>query len=221
MADQKLTALSATTSVATNDLLYIVTDVASTAASKSITFDALNDAVVVVETQISLSDNTTADASTTKHGLLPKISGVSTQYLNGEGVFATPPDTVVTDATIAVTDVATNNASTSAHGWLPKLSGVSTSYLNGEGVFTTPAGGGASATEVVFTNGDLSTGVLTVTHNGSLASKYAALAQVVNNSGSMVIPDQINTFSTNSFKVDLSSYGTIAGDWACIYVVKG
>jgi hypothetical protein len=223
LADQKLTELTATTSVSTSDVLYIVTNVVSTATSNKVTFDTLNNAVVIVETQVSLSDNTTANASTTKHGLLPKLSGVSTQFLNGEGVFAVPAGggTSVSDVNVVFTDNATNNASTSAHGFLPKLSGVSTQYLNGEGVFSVPAGGGASATEAVFTNGDLTAGILTVTHNAGLSSKFTALAQVINNSGSMVIPDEINTFSTNSFKVDLSSYGTIAGDWACIYVVKG
>lgn len=82
-------------------------------------------------------------------------------------------------------------------------------------------GGGASATELTFTNSDLSTGVLTVTHNLGLASAYSVMVQVINNSGAVIIPDQINTFAANSFKVDLTSYGTISGTWSCIYVAKG
>jgi hypothetical protein len=35
-------------------------------------------------------DNTDLNASTTKHGLLPKLSGVSTEFLNGDGDWATP-----------------------------------------------------------------------------------------------------------------------------------
>jgi hypothetical protein len=81
--------------------------------------------------------------------------------------------------------------------------------------------GGASAVELSFTNSNLSTGVLTVTHNKALAAGYTALVQVVNNSGAVVIPDQINTFAANSFKVDLTSYGTISGTWYCTYIVKG
>jgi len=35
-------------------------------------------------------DNTDLNASSTKHGLLPKLSNVSTEYLDGTGVFSTP-----------------------------------------------------------------------------------------------------------------------------------
>lgn len=82
------------------------------------------------------------------------------------------------------------------------------------------ASAGASVTELSFVNGDLTTGVLTVTHNKSLAAGYTALVAVVNNSGAIIIPDQINTFATNSFKVDLTSYGTLTGTWYVIYITK-
>jgi len=35
-------------------------------------------------------DNTDLNASTSKHGLLPKLSGVASEYLSGTGVFSTP-----------------------------------------------------------------------------------------------------------------------------------
>jgi hypothetical protein len=35
-------------------------------------------------------DNTDLDATTSRHGLLPKLSGTSTEFLNGAGNFATP-----------------------------------------------------------------------------------------------------------------------------------
>lgn len=84
-----------------------------------------------------------------------------------------------------------------------------------------PSASGASAVELSFDNDDLSTGVLTVTHNGGLSAGYTAIVQVINNSGAMVIPDKINTFAANSFKVDLTSFGTIIGTWYCTYIVKG
>jgi hypothetical protein len=80
---------------------------------------------------------------------------------------------------------------------------------------------GGKAIELSFVNADLSTGVLTVTHSQGLSAGYTAIVQIVNNSGAVVIPDQINTFATNSFKVDLTSYGTISGTWYCTYIVKG
>lgn len=36
-------------------------------------------------------DNTDLDSSTLAHGLLPKLSGLTGQYLDGSGVFSTPP----------------------------------------------------------------------------------------------------------------------------------
>jgi hypothetical protein len=45
----------------------------------------------VTENHLSFSDTTADDASTGQHGLLPKLSGSATQYLNGTGTWTTPP----------------------------------------------------------------------------------------------------------------------------------
>ncbi len=45
--------------------------------------------VKVVEASLSFADNTTADASTTKHGLLKKLSNVATEFMNGVGSWVT------------------------------------------------------------------------------------------------------------------------------------
>jgi hypothetical protein len=47
--------------------------------------------------KISFSDKTTNDATTLKHGLLPKLSGVATQFLNGLGAWAVPPSPTKSD----------------------------------------------------------------------------------------------------------------------------
>ena len=44
----------------------------------------------ITEAKLSLSDVTTKDASTTAHGLLRKLSGTATQYLDGSGAWTTP-----------------------------------------------------------------------------------------------------------------------------------
>lgn len=89
--------------------------------------------------------------------------------------------------------------------------------------FTGPTGptGPAGATTVrgTFTNASLSAGILTITHNGSLSSPYVVDCSVYNNSGVEIIPDQINTFTANDFKVDLTSYGTLTGTWSYSYVL--
>ena len=44
----------------------------------------------IEEAELNFSDVTTNNASTTKHGLLPKLSNNSSQYLNGTGNWSTP-----------------------------------------------------------------------------------------------------------------------------------
>ena len=74
------------------------------------------------------------------------------------------------------------------------------------------AGGGSSVGSYTtpFDNGDLSSGILTVTH--SLSEQYV-LCQVYNNSDQMVVPDDITLSSTSALAVDLSSFGAISGTW--------
>ena len=48
----------------------------------------------VVEGDLSLSAITTGNATTARHGFLPPLSNDSTQYLNGQGNFATPSGVV-------------------------------------------------------------------------------------------------------------------------------
>lgn len=43
------------------------------------------------EDSLSLSDVTTGNTSTLKHGLAPKLSGVSTEFLNGSGILMASP----------------------------------------------------------------------------------------------------------------------------------
>lgn len=47
----------------------------------------------IQETDLSLTDVTTANATTSLHGLLPKLSGSTSQYLDGAGNFSTPSTT--------------------------------------------------------------------------------------------------------------------------------
>lgn len=89
---------------------------------------------------------------------------------------------------------------------------------DGAAVWTeTTQSGGASGTSGTFVNGDLVTGKLTVTHNLTLDAPYQRLVIVVDNNGKMIIPDDI-TFATNSFEIDLTSFGTITGTWGYRYL---
>lgn len=48
----------------------------------------------LAESKISFTDITTGNASITAHGFLPKLNNSSTQFLNGQGAWATPASTV-------------------------------------------------------------------------------------------------------------------------------
>ena len=69
-----------------------------------------------------------------------------------------------------------------------------------------------------FSNGDLSAGVLTVTHN--LGHKYCQV-QIYNNSDKMIMPDDITLVDANSLTVDLTSYGTLTGTWRVVVLDVG
>lgn len=45
----------------------------------------------IADSDIVFTDNTTNNSSTSKHGYLPKLSGDSTEFLNGDGEWVTPP----------------------------------------------------------------------------------------------------------------------------------
>lgn len=71
----------------------------------------------IVEGDLSLTDITTNNASTSKHGFLPKLSNVSTQFLDGTGAFSTPASGGLPEQSIPyVTSTNTAFATTSIVG---------------------------------------------------------------------------------------------------------
>lgn len=68
-----------------------------------------------------------------------------------------------------------------------------------------------------FDNGDLSSGILTITHNWGLSAPYPVCVTIYDNSDEVVYVPQ--TGATNSVAIDLSSEETITGTWG--YVVTG
>lgn len=68
----------------------------------------------VVEGDLSFTDITTNNASTSKHGLLPKLSNNAAQYLDGTGNYSVPTGTVISAAnpTASVGTSAVNGSAT-------------------------------------------------------------------------------------------------------------
>ena len=77
------------------------------------------------ETEVSFTDITTGDSSTTKHGYLRKLNGSTVNYLRGDGTWVTPPNTTYTEITEA--EITAGTAST-----LRTITGRRAAYIIGK-----------------------------------------------------------------------------------------
>lgn len=68
----------------------------------------------------------------------------------------------------------------------------------------------AASYTTTFADGDLTAGVLTVTH--SLGRQYVS-AKIYDNNDIEVEPDSITATDTNTTTIDLSGFGTLTGTW--------
>ncbi len=91
--------------------------------------------VKVGEAMVALTDVTTLDVDSTKHGLAPKSPADATKFLNGA---ATPAYALVKDSDLSTSDVTTNDVGTTKHGFAPKAPNDATKYLDGTGAYTVP-----------------------------------------------------------------------------------
>ncbi|KKN27847.1 hypothetical protein LCGC14_0860400 [marine sediment metagenome] len=102
-------------------------------------------------------DNTDLNASSTKHGLVPKLPNDATLFFNGVGGYTVPytdAKAVIAAKTVKLDDFTVPddntdlNASTSKHGLTPKYPNDATKYLDGTGVYSIPAGAGGGGVEM-------------------------------------------------------------------------
>lgn len=113
----------------------------------------------LAEGALALTDITTNNVTSTKHGFAPKSPADATQFLNGA---STPAYAAVKDSDLSTTDITTNNATTAKHGFLKKLSNNATEYMDGTGNWSTPAG---AALRYSADIGDNSSTAIVVTHS--------------------------------------------------------
>ena len=107
----------------------------------------------ITESSLTLSDVTTNDVTSTKHGFAPKSPADATKFLNGA---ATPAYALVKDSDLSTSDITTNNVTTAKHGFTPKLSNDATTFLSGAGTYITPSSSGTGWTTVVVKPSDQS-----------------------------------------------------------------
>ena len=121
----------------------------------------------ITDANLSMSDITTNNSSTGQHGFLKKLSGTSTQYMDGSGNWSTPSGTGVTSfssgnlSPLFTTSVATSTStpalsfslsSTTSYSFLANFTGSSsaptyfqptgtpssTTFFRGDGTWSTP-----------------------------------------------------------------------------------
>ena len=101
MEPSKITEFTELTSVALDDVFPIVDDVSGVPTTKKVTLANLKaglgltgtnsgDQTLLTDATITTTDVTTNNASTSKHGWLPKLDNVSTNFLNGQGAWSAP-----------------------------------------------------------------------------------------------------------------------------------
>jgi hypothetical protein len=136
----------------------------------------------VKDSDLSTSDITTNNASSTKHGFSPKSPADATKFLNGA---STPAYAQVKDSDLSVSDITTNNVSITAHGFAPKAPNDSTQFLNGTGAYSFPTTGGSNL--FPFTAPPLITSGISTTLNGGINNAVTSLV-VASSSGFPATP---------------------------------
>lgn len=96
---------------------------------------------------------------------------------------------------------------------LPTQTSNSGKFLTTDGTNSSWAtAGGSSSTRGTFTNGTLSSGILTVTHSLGLSAPYMVNVVIFDNNAKQHIPGDV-TGATNSVAIDLTAEGTLSGTW--------
>lgn len=140
-----------TTKIATD--AFVTAAVAAGAAPVTSVFTRIGAVVAATndysEAQISFTDITTNDVTSTKHGYAPKSPADATKFMNGA---ATPAYALVKDSDLSTSNVTTNNVTIAKHGFAPILPNDAAKYLDGTGAYSVPSGTGTgSVTSVAQT----------------------------------------------------------------------
>jgi hypothetical protein len=110
----------------------------------------------VNDSDVTFTDITTGNASTTKHGFLKKLSNVATEFLNGAGNFVTLAQSSVVDlvtdlaAKIAGSTGSTDNAILRADGTGGKTSQSSGVTIDDNNNIVLPTTAAAATTGIVY-----------------------------------------------------------------------
>lgn len=142
-----------------------------------------------MEVDLSFTDITTANVTSTKHGLTPKSPADATQFLNGA---ATPAWALVKDSDLSTSDITTNNVTSTKHGFAPKAPADGTKFLNG---LATPAWAFVKDSDLALT--DITTNNVSTSAHGFAPKAPNDVSQVLIGDGSW---NQGSPFCNNPLK---------------------
>jgi hypothetical protein len=147
-------------------------------------------------------------------------------FVDGNGLVRTGNqiDVVGTLNRITVTSDAVDIASTYAgQASITTLGTIATGVWNGSAIPVAFGGTGATTATAArtalaasgvhrqsFTNANLTSGILTVTH--TLGQQFINV-QVFDDNNRVIYPDEITLVSSTQFTLDLTSFGTLTGTW--------
>jgi Head domain of trimeric autotransporter adhesin len=200
-----LTAKGAT--IADTDLVEVSQSAGGgTYVSRSVT--GANIKALVTDANLTTTDVTTNNVSTSKHGFAPKAPNDGTKFLDGLGAYDT-----VKDSDLSLSDITTNDVSTTKHGFAPKAPNDTTKFLRGDGTWAVPAGGGLTKfTEAENTSAPNGT-VYVDSLTAAASSTNADFAIVPKGSGALLvaIPDNTNANGNKrgAYAVDLQLNRTV------------
>lgn len=137
----------------------------------------------LAEAALVLSDLTTDDVSSTKHGFAPKSPADATKFLNGA---ATPAFAQVKDSDLSTSDVTTNNVVSTKHGFAPKSPADATQFLNGA---ATPAFAAVKDSDLSFS--DILTNNVSTTKHGFVPKAPNSNTQFLDGTGAFSTSGQI------------------------------
>jgi hypothetical protein len=160
------------------------------------TITAVVKSASITEAMQSLSDNTTNDVSTTKHGYVPKAPNSVTQFLRGDGTWATPAGSGDVVGPVSATDNAITRFDTASG----KLIQNSAAIVDDDGVIRSNINSGACPVSVPMTAWVMLTGDYTLT---STTNKQKLFNSPTN--GTLTLPTGVYEFECFIYLTTMSN----------------
>lgn len=231
-ASGNMTKFSGSSSITSGDLSGDVATsgtLATTIQANAVTTSKINNAAVT-EAKIGLSNNTTNNVSITAHGFAPLLPNDATRYLDGTGLYSTPPGAItltvarpvlglIAPAGVASTSWSGNCFTGAFTGTAAALRGGTTTPVGISYTSSSVATSSASAAAESVAANDTSLGNMSFFEAEVLLPSTASirvwigLSDTVTNSGVGNLRSDTPNGNTVAFR-----YSTAAGDtkWQCV-----